>query len=364
MINVLVPLSGGNTFKVSAENNYPKILTDVDGQLLIERAAKPFLSANQNYKITIALPQPEADKYQLPNVLRLLGNRVNSCSINGNTQGAICSALLAIEELDLDSPLIVTSFEQVFDIDINRHIETFIDESVDAGVLTFDSKHPKWSYVKTDENDFVTQAAEKMPISNRAIAGLYYFKSGRLFVESAKNMIRKDVKTNNSFYISPTLNEVILKEGKVKAIDIDKNCYFHVNNDHELSNYEQKVSDEISKKKEQVLNKTEGYAKAFDSMDIEEVITYFSKTSILSDPVGRFIGKSEIYEYVKGFFDVSKSLKFNVKSILVTNSLHSIIEFELYIDGASFVGTDVIEWNSEIQIQELRAYLYETKENG
>lgn len=162
-------------------------------------------------KITVAFPQEEAGKYQLGKVIPLLGPDIQTCTINGNTQGSACSALLAIESLELSCPLIISSFEQVFDLDLNSYIQQFITDGVDAGVLTFEAIHPKWSFVKVNEDGFVTQAAEKMPISKHAIAGLYFFKTAQLFIDAAQSMIRKDIKTNDIFFISPTLNEIILK---------------------------------------------------------------------------------------------------------------------------------------------------------
>lgn len=359
MLNILVPLSGASTFDVSAGNKFPRILNDINGKLLIERAAKPFLDLKLDNQITVALPQPEANKYQLNSVLKILGSKIKSCSINGNTQGSACSALLAIEELDLDSPLIITSFEQVIDFDINGYIQSFIDENVDAGVFTFEAMHPKWSFVKVDENDFVTQAAEKMPISNKAVAGLYYFKSASLFIESAKAMIRKDVKTNDSFFIAPTLNEIILNEGKVKAIDIDKSCYFHVTDEHELNNYEQKVIENSTKEKSGILCKTKEYVAAFNSKSIEAVMPFFSDDFLLIDPTGEFKGKSLVQDYIKGIFDATKTLSFTALKIYQTEDMHSIIEFELVVDGTKLVGTDVIQWNDELQMEEMKAYLYE-----
>lgn len=361
MLNILVPLSGGESFKVSEEHKYPKILTDIDGQLLIERAAKPFLSLEREFKITIALPQPEAEKYQLQNVMRLLGKNVETCSINGSTQGAVCSALLATEELTFDAPLIVTSFEQVLDMDINEHIDSFINEGVDAGVLTFEAMHPKWSYVKTDSENLVTQSAEKMPISNKAIAGLYYFKSVNLFIESAKAMIRKDVKTNGCFYISPTLNEVILNEGKVKSIDIDKANYFHLSDDYDLTNYEKKVVSHSNKTKSTLLSQTKAYAETFNLKNIEALAEFFDNSSVLIDPEGEFVGKSAIYNYVQGIFNEAKSLEFISKNTYVAGEYISIIEFELRINDLRLVGTDVIEWNPQFTIKEIRAYLHEVQ---
>lgn len=359
MINVLVPLSGASSFKVSSLNKFPRILNDINGKLLIERAAKPFLELKMENKITVALPQPEANKYQLNNVLHLLGKQIKTYGINGETQGSACSALLAIEELNLDEPLLITSFEQVLDFDINVHIQTFIDKEVDAGVFTFEAMHPKWSYVKVDSNNFVTQAAEKMPISNKAIAGLYYFKSARLFIESAKAMIRKDVKTNNRFYIAPTLNEVILNEGKVMAIDIDKSLYFHVSDEHELNNYEQKLIDQSSKLKSVIRYKTEEYVAAFNDKAIESVVNFFDEKFMLTDSAGECKGKLAAHDYIMGIFESTTTLDFVARRVYVSEDLHSFIEFDLVIDGVYFKGVDVIKWNSQLLMEEMKAFIYE-----
>lgn len=223
--------------------------------------------------------------------------------------------------------------------------------------------HPKWSYVKTDAHGFVVQSAEKMPISNQAIAGLFYFKTAALFVESAKSMIRKDVKTNGSFFISPTLNEIILNEGKVKAIEIDKNTYCHVSDEHALETYEQKVLENNIKVKDIILQKTHDYAAAFNSKDIASVACFFSENFTLTDPAGTFLGKSIVANYINEIFTTNAELSFNVKSIYITSSNESIIEFELYIGEVKLVGTDVIKWNKNYQMIRMNAYLYEVN-NG
>ncbi|EOG9062972.1 nuclear transport factor 2 family protein [Vibrio fluvialis] len=359
MINILIPLSGKNTFEVNKQNSFPRILNDIDGQLLIERAAKPFLNMNLDKKITVAVPQKEAEKYQLNKVISLLGQEFQTCSINGDTQGSVCSALLAIESMDLDSPLIISSFEQVLDFDLIEYINEFIKSNVDAGVLTFESIHPKWSFVKVDSKGYVTQAAEKMPISNQAIAGFYYFKSAKLFIESAKAMIRKDVKTNGVFFISPTLNEVILREGVVKALEIDRSKYFHINDEHALEAFDSKVSDDKESLKNKIYQNTRNYVEAFNSRDISKIIPLLSEDFLLKDPEVSVKGKHAVLEYIKDIFSNCSKLEFEASSIFVTDCFSSIIEFELMLSDKKFLGADVIKWNDSNLMTEMNAYLYE-----
>ena len=64
------------------------------------------------------------------------------------------------------------------------------------------------------------EAREKQVISNHAIGGLYYFKSGFDFVSYAKVMIEKNIRVNNEFYIAPIFNLMISEQFKVT---VDKN---------------------------------------------------------------------------------------------------------------------------------------------
>lgn len=83
--------------------------------------------------------------------------------------------------------------------------------------------HPKWSFAKVQEiTNLVTEVAEKKPISNCATAGIYYFKKGKYFVEGARKMIEKNIRTNNEFYVCPVFNELIEDEKRVYTYHIDE----------------------------------------------------------------------------------------------------------------------------------------------
>jgi dTDP-glucose pyrophosphorylase len=96
------------------------------------------------------------------------------------------------------------------------------EQEVDAGILTFESLHPKWSYVKVDEMGYVTEVAEKNPISNIATVGIYYWKKGADFVKYAKSMIAKNIRVNNEFYVCPVFNEAISDGKKIKTFNIER----------------------------------------------------------------------------------------------------------------------------------------------
>jgi dTDP-glucose pyrophosphorylase len=95
-------------------------------------------------------------------------------------------------------------------------------QNIDGGMLTFESTHPKWSYAKIDENGIVKEVAEKNPISNIATVGIYYWKNGSDYVKYAEDMINKNIRYNNEFYVCPVFNQAIHDSKKIKTFNIQK----------------------------------------------------------------------------------------------------------------------------------------------
>jgi dTDP-glucose pyrophosphorylase len=143
---------------------------------------------------------------------------------------------MAISHIANDKPLIIANSDQIFEGSLKGIVASFKDS--DAGVLTFESVHPRWSYVRLNENQQVVETAEKRPISKNAIAGLYYFRRGRDFVDSAMRMIQKDSSVNGSFYISPTLNEMILMGRKITTIKVEAEQYHTFYTPQKIKEYE------------------------------------------------------------------------------------------------------------------------------
>ena len=96
-------------------------------------------------------------------------------------------------------------------------------DQCEGGILTFESTHPKWSYVKTREDGFVSEVAEKKIISNKATAGVYFYKKGSDFVQYAERMVAKgEGKIGENFYVCPVYNELINAGKKIKIFDTKK----------------------------------------------------------------------------------------------------------------------------------------------
>jgi hypothetical protein len=107
--------------------------------------------------------------------------------------------------------------------------------------VVFDSVHPRWSFVKTDGDDMVIEAAEKRPISRNATAGVYYFRKGRFFVEAAKAMIKRDASVNGGYFVCPSLNEMVLAQMRVGVERIRREQYISLATPQSVEDYEQSL---------------------------------------------------------------------------------------------------------------------------
>ncbi|MDD2367941.1 MAG: nuclear transport factor 2 family protein [Sulfuricurvum sp.] len=102
---------------------------------------------------------------------------------------------------------------------------------------------------------------------------------------------------------------------------------------------------------------TTQYIKAFDTKDIKSIEQLLSKTFALEDPVVKRIeGKREVLKAIQSIFDSCEKLNFKAKNIY-QDHMTTIIEFILQLDETILTGTDIIEWNEQNQMTELRAYL-------
>jgi HAD superfamily hydrolase (TIGR01509 family) len=218
-LNVLIPMAGAGSRFQQAGYTFPKPLIEVGSKPMIQVVIEN-LNIKANY---IFIVQKEHyEKYNLETVLNLIQPGCTIIQTEGVTQGAACTTLLAKDYINNDNPLIIANSDQYIEWDSNNTLYAFTTEGIDGGIITFKSTHPKWSYAKLDEKGFVYEVAEKQPISDNATVGVYYWKQGKSYVDSAEKMIDKNIRVNNEFYVCPVFNQLIQQGGKVRIKEIKK----------------------------------------------------------------------------------------------------------------------------------------------
>ena len=176
-----------------------------------------------------------ATTINLKQVLNLLKPGCDIVTVDGLTEGAACTALLAKTLIDNENPLLMANSDQVIEWNSNECLYAFGADAIDGGILTFKATHPKWSYAKIGDDGFVSEVAEKNPISDNATVGIYYWKHGSDFVRYAEQMISKNVRVNNEFYVCPVFNEAISDGKKIRVKEVSK--MWGIGTPEDLSHY-------------------------------------------------------------------------------------------------------------------------------
>jgi HAD superfamily hydrolase (TIGR01509 family) len=211
-LNVVIPMAGAGSRFEKAGYTFPKPLIDVNGKPMIQVVVE---SMNMEATFIYIVQKSHREKYNLDTLLNLITPNCKIVEVDGLTEGAACTVLLAKEHINNENQLILTNSDQFIQWDSTEFMYQMNEKDFDGAIMCFESTHPKWSFAKTNEDGLITEVAEKNPISNQATAGIYYFKHGSDFVASAEQMIEKNIRTNNEFYVCPVYNEAILNDKKI-----------------------------------------------------------------------------------------------------------------------------------------------------
>ena len=218
-MNVLIPMAGHGSRFVQAGYSFPKPLIEVHGKPMIQVVVDN-LAVEANFIFVVQ--KEHREKYNLDSMLNLITPGCKIVEVKGVTEGAACTTLLAKEFIDNNEPLVIANSDQFVEWNSLDFFYKMNEQNLDAGIVSFHATHPKWSYAKTDENGFVTEVAEKNPISNIATVGIYYWKHGSDYVRFAEQMIENNIRVNKEFYVCPVFNEAIKAGLKIKTFDVPK----------------------------------------------------------------------------------------------------------------------------------------------
>lgn len=218
-MQVLIPMAGeGSRFK--ERYSFPKPLIDIHGRPMIQWVVENLAVHGRH----IFLCRKEhVSKYNLRSLFKQLVPDFAIVEVDSLTEGAACTALLADYLIDNDDELIIANSDQFVEFDETYPYMMGTKEATyDGALFTFNAVHPKWSYVRVDNENKVTEVAEKNPISHHANTGVMYWRRGSDFVKYARQMIEKNIRVNNEFYIAPVYNEAIADGKSVTHFPVKK----------------------------------------------------------------------------------------------------------------------------------------------
>lgn len=217
MLNIVIPMAGRGSRFADAGYVMPKPLIDVFGHPMIEYVTRN-IKPNCEHKFIYICQEEHLKKYGLAEELNRMSPGCEIITIDHITEGAACTVLLAEKYIDDDAPMMIANSDQFVDTDINDYLAAMGDK--DGLIMTMPADDPKWSFIKYDEEGNVTMVREKEVISNEATVGIYNYKHGKDFVKYAHQMIEKNIRVNNEFYVAPVYNEMIDDGMKIGFCDV------------------------------------------------------------------------------------------------------------------------------------------------
>ena len=215
-MTVLIPMAGAGSRFEKAGYTFPKPLIEVNGKPMIQVVVDNINLKNEKHVYIVQ--KEHYERYALNYLLPLITPDCEIVQVENVTEGAACTTLLAKEFIDNDEPLLISNSDQFIEWGIGIPTKS----SFDAAIYTFEATHPKWSFAKVGDDGYVEEVAEKKPISNIATVGIYYWQKGSDYVKYAEQMIEKNIRVNNEFYVCPVFNEAIGDGKQVITTDVNK----------------------------------------------------------------------------------------------------------------------------------------------
>ena len=240
--NILVPMAGLGSRFIKEGFKVPKQIINIKDKHLIDISLDCL-----NYKdcnLIFVLRDEHVYNHHMDELLmKKFGDDISIVVLDQLTDGSVCSCLFAEQLIDNDAPLVIHTLDIEFRPVFDPHVMEILD--ADGLILTFKSNSTNYSYAQLDKDGNVIKTAEKKAISPNACVGIYGFKKGSDFCKYAREMIERDLRTKNEFYISPLYNVLIEDGKKIVTEDVDKMHIFGTPDEYHFykDNVVQKIGD-------------------------------------------------------------------------------------------------------------------------
>jgi dTDP-glucose pyrophosphorylase len=153
--------------------------------------------------------------------------------IKQDTKGALATLGWTLSNLPKNCPILVAPSDSLVLCDIDDFVRKMDKLQTDCGIIVFSSSNPEYSYVRTLK-ETVTEIAEKVIISNKASAGVYYFKDSDILCKCLEWAILNRITTDGNYYLAPALNYLVSEGKLVSTLEINTSEYLRFRTEEEF----------------------------------------------------------------------------------------------------------------------------------
>ena len=252
-IQIILPISKDNKHFPSSKYFFPKPLVEVKGEPMMTKIIKHYQSRLKISRLVAVIPEDWDLKYSIGKVIELATNaEVKTIKREGETTGGLCSAIMAVDELNDEDPIVVINSDELINANIQKIVSYFEEdqEKADAGLVLFESLHPRWCYAKLNRDQTIEGLYEKNVVSNLAMAGFIYIRKKSILMESACHALMDNDEHDGAYFLSAAINQIILRGGRVKQKQIKADDYCTFYTPEKIKIYEENYNDREYMEKE------------------------------------------------------------------------------------------------------------------
>jgi NDP-sugar pyrophosphorylase family protein len=214
MLNIVVPMAGRGQRFADAGHALPKPLIPVMGVPMIALVIAN-LAPRRPHRFHFLAQRAHAAAHGLAEKLAAWAPGSTLTLVDGVTEGAACTVLLARDRIDSDEPLMIANCDQYVDADVDAYLDAM--GAADGLIMTMRADDPKWSFVRRDAAGRVVEVVEKVVVSDEATVGVYNFRRGADFVRAAEAMVARGARVNGEFYVAPVYGEMIRAGAEIRC---------------------------------------------------------------------------------------------------------------------------------------------------
>jgi len=237
ILQIIMPMMDKGARFAEWGYTYPKPLVEIGGRPMIEVVIENLRPASP-CRFLFVCRREQLAQFYLGDVLRLIAPNCEVVPCEGDTAGALCSALLAIDHVEPEQELLVANSDQYIVAGMEEFYTACRTSRFDGCILTFRSTHPRWSFVRKNDDGHVIEVAEKRPISDEATVGLYYFRRAKDFLAGAEAVLLKGLRTKEQFYVSSIYNELILAGKTIGCVRLPDRAVYKLGTPEEVTEFQ------------------------------------------------------------------------------------------------------------------------------
>ena len=242
-VHLLMPMGGGGTRFGNKGFNLPKPLIVLRGKPFFYWAFRCVTENIDVEDITFVVLKDHVERFGIDREIKKYCPEARIHVIPEVLNGAVLTCMEGLKEIKDEKPVLFEDCDHAF---LSRAFAAYCTKAdfdePDAGLLTFKSDNPAYSYVRF-EGEKVTGTVEKQVVSNEAICGAYYFKSADTFLSAAEKYLTACA--YKEFFVSGVYNELI-KQGKtVRTFALDEHISFGTPDEYDESVNDERLGDLI-----------------------------------------------------------------------------------------------------------------------